>query len=121
VYVFQAGTQEGSLELWLTPADFDGCPTWNSSVGEPPLSIRSAVDLSRSYCTKSYPDLTAFSVQNITLSRCSLTDEYKDNGMWTYHLSCVFIHSNKPIFITAIILMNGKVFEPELKPWNKDN
>lgn len=119
VYVFQAGIQEGSLELWLTPADFDGSPTWNSSIDEPPLSLRRAIDISRDYCTEKHPTLIKFSVQSISLSKCQFFQKDNEDGIWTYSLHCGFIDSDKPVFITTIVLMNGKIFEPELRPWNE--
>jgi len=120
VYVYQAGRQDGSDELWLPVSAFDGCPRWSPLNQEPPISISEAVKIAENFHHDKRIAIHHIALVRAWDERLNSLDKPHEPGIWHYVVSGAFVESrSSPYGFTLIVLMNRNTYEPSLIPWEQ--
>jgi hypothetical protein len=89
-------------------------PSWTPEDGAPPLSITQAVEIARTYLKKKYPAYADAVVSEIKLDQFVIPQYFKNK--WCYVV--IFMKNvpvvNKPDAMNVLVMMDGKVNEPDL-------
>ncbi|MEI7940213.1 MAG: hypothetical protein WCK27_26310 [Verrucomicrobiota bacterium] len=102
----------GTNQWWVPFSRLERVPLWRGK-GNPPLSIEKALRIARKWIT---PQSGNGDVHHILLRAVEPGGESKYRYVYYYVME--FSVSPYGNYITCVVLMDGTVVEPELRPWH---
>jgi hypothetical protein len=102
----------GTNQWWVPLSRLERLPLWRGK-GNPPLSIEKALRIARRWIT---PQSGDGDVDHILLRPIGPSAESKYRYLYYYVVE--FSVSPYGNYITCVVLMDGTVVEPELRPWH---
>ncbi len=107
---FQYDGREYNYEL--ATDDVKDTPSWNSSNGEPPLSLPNALTIARDNLKRFVKNTDGWNVKTINLSEVDTQKWIYDISFSCYKRECV---EKTNYTFNILVKMDGSVVEPEIK------
>lgn len=100
----------------FTPTDLSGTPSWNPKKGNPPITVSEAIQKSRAFLAKHFPNSVAWEIERITYDQFG-----KDKWVCVveFALDKESSRDGHAASFSVFLKMDGTFFEPKVTATDK--